>query len=113
MIPSAIALQSLALSAPLQALGELSTFQFGLLVVEFVTVLLGLRIAHVAIRGYRRNDSEPMLFVAIGFVLLVGVPAVFSAVFLTTSVLPEAAFAAITSLGEVFGMASILYGLRA
>lgn len=31
---------------------------------------LGLLIAYQGFRGYRRNQSEPMLFVAIGFVFL-------------------------------------------
>lgn len=91
---------------------DLSTLQLALLAVEAITVLLGLRIAHIAIRGYRRNDSQPMLYVAVGFVLLVGVPAVLSAVFLLSNLLPQTVLAVVVSMSEVTGMASILYGLR-
>ena len=91
---------------------ELSAFQLGLLGLELATVLLGLRIAHVAIRGYRRNESDPMLYVAVGFVLLVGVPALLSGVYLATGLVPQRVLGVVGSVSEVCGMASILYGLR-
>jgi hypothetical protein len=101
---------ALASQAPSQ-LGDFSAFQLALLGVEAVTVVLGFVIAYVAIRGYRRNESRPMLFVAIGFVLLVGVPGLLSTLFLA-GVLPQSVLAAVSSVSEVLAMASILYGLR-
>jgi hypothetical protein len=101
---------ALAGRAPSQ-LGEFSTFQFALLGVEAITVVLGFVIAYVAIRGYRRNESRPMLFVATGFVLLVGVPGLLSTLFLA-GVLPQGVLAGVGSVSEVLAMASILYGLR-
>ncbi|MCW8173191.1 hypothetical protein D8S78_19205 [Natrialba swarupiae] len=34
-------------------------------------------IAYIAYRGYRRNESRPMLYLSTGFVLVLGVPFVF------------------------------------
>ncbi|MEF8855701.1 MAG: hypothetical protein V5A24_09460, partial [Haloarculaceae archaeon] len=39
-----------------------------------LAAILGLFIAYQAYRGYRRNDSRPMLFISLGFVLALGVP---------------------------------------
>lgn len=39
----------------------------GLIIAKFVTMVLGFLIAYQAYRGYRRNNSRPMLYVAIGF----------------------------------------------
>ena len=41
-----------------------------LVIAKLVTMVLGFLIAYQAYRGYRRNDSRPMLYVAIGFVLI-------------------------------------------
>jgi len=99
------------LAAVALQLGEFSELQFALLGIEALTVVLGLVIASVAVQGYRRNESRPMLFVAIGFVLLVGVPGVLSIAYLA-GVLPQPVLAVAGSVSEVLAMASILYGLR-
>lgn len=39
----------------------------GLVIAKFVTMVLGFLIAYQAYRGYRRNNRQPMLFMAIGF----------------------------------------------
>lgn len=41
-----------------------------LIVAKLVVVVLGLLIARQAYVGYRRYDSQPMLFVAVGFVFV-------------------------------------------
>lgn len=41
-----------------------------LIIAKLVTMLLGVLIAYQAYRGYRRSGSQPMLYVAIGFVLI-------------------------------------------
>jgi len=48
--------------------------QSGLLAYELVGAALGVFIAYLAYRGYRRNQSRPMLFVSLGFALAFGVP---------------------------------------
>lgn len=41
-----------------------------LVIAKSITVVLGVAIAYQAYRGYRRNHSEPLLYVAIGFVFI-------------------------------------------
>lgn len=41
-----------------------------LVAAKIITVLLGLAIAGQAYRGYRRYDSRPMLYLAMGFGLI-------------------------------------------
>lgn len=41
-----------------------------LVIAKLVTMALGFLIAYQAYLGYKRNDSQPMLFVAIGFALI-------------------------------------------
>ncbi|WP_435334614.1 DUF7521 family protein [Haloarchaeobius sp. TZWWS8] len=42
----------------------------GLVIAKLVTVVLGLLVSYQAYRGYRTHGSEPMLYVAIGFVFV-------------------------------------------
>lgn len=83
------------------------TFETGLVVfgLALATVVLGLYISYQAYRGYRRNRSRPMLFLAIGIVLLTLGPALFSTV---AANVPQ-----LQSAGVVLGFASRLAGLLA
>ena len=67
------------MSALLQSF-DLETLSLVRQASESLSVLLGLAISYIAYRGYRRNRSRPMLFVAAGFALIVGLPAVLTAV---------------------------------
>jgi len=40
------------------------------LTVKLITLVLALGVAYLAFHGYRRNESEPMLYVSIGFVFI-------------------------------------------
>lgn len=95
---------------PLQ-LGTPNTATLIAFVLSLMTTVLGFAVGYIALRGYRRNRSRPMLFVAIGFVLVFWVP-----VFLVVGPLlvPTAdfAFGMIGELSRVIGLVSILYGLR-
>lgn len=42
----------------------------GLIIAKLVTMVLGFLIAYQAYRGYRRNHSRPLRYVAVGFVLI-------------------------------------------
>lgn len=42
----------------------------GLVIAKLVAMSLGFVVAYQAYRGYRRNDSRSMLYVAIGFVFI-------------------------------------------
>jgi hypothetical protein len=78
---------------------------------EAVTVALGLAISYIAYRGYRRNRSRPMLFVAAGFALVVGVPAVLTVVLYLVLDVPLPIVNSAVQASELAGMAAILYGL--
>ena len=66
-----------------------------LLSVSSVAMVLGLFIAFQAYRGYRRNDSRRMLFLAFGLVLL--------------TVAPFALSIVVASLGRLLGFDSRMY----
>lgn len=82
----------------------------GLIIAKIITMILGFLIAYQAYRGYRRNHSQPMLFVAIGFsfisfgAIIEGI--LFDVVGLTLSVAGTVA----TSI-VAMGMLSVLYAL--
>ncbi|MFC6765702.1 DUF7521 family protein [Natrinema soli] len=42
----------------------------GLIVAKLVTMVLGFLIAFQAYRGYRRSDSQSMLYLAVGFAII-------------------------------------------
>lgn len=90
-------------------LGDAVPFELALLASDFVTIAVGLVIAYVAYRGYARNDSRPMLFIAAGFVLVFGGPGL---VFLASLVvpMPNVVLGGLTQASELAGMVSILYG---
>ncbi|WP_232820465.1 DUF7521 family protein [Halorussus litoreus] len=88
---------------------QLSTVDLVFLLSDYVTILVSLAIAYIACRGYSRNDSRPMLYIAAGFVLAFGGP---GGIFLVSLVvpLPSVVVGGITQFTEVVGMLAILYG---
>lgn len=108
------------IGAVLQLSGSLSSTVAFLLNV--ITTVLGLVVAYIAFRGYRRNQSRPMLFVAVGFVFVFWTPVLLLLSFL---MLPEIAriapdllglvefiFGVLGSVSQIVGLLCILYGLR-
>ena len=80
-------------------------------VTQIVSVIIGVFIAYQAYRGYRRNDSRPMFFICLGFVLVLAVP---FGIFLLYWLIPAAPIAAIivaSQLSQVSGLLAILYAL--
>lgn len=90
--------------------------------IQLLTTILGLAVAYIAFRGYRRNQSRPMLFIAVGFVLTFWTPVILLASFV---VLPRVAqiapdllgtvnfvFGIAGSVSQLIGLLCILYGLR-
>jgi len=82
-------------------------------VAQVLTAVVGLLIAYTAYKGYRRNDSRPMFFIALGFGLAIGLPFVL----VVPLVLVESALFAtlITVVSEgatLVGLGCILYALR-
>jgi uncharacterized membrane protein (DUF441 family) len=99
---------------PLQSsVRSMTALDWALQAYELVGAVLGLFIAYLAYRGYRRNDSRPMLFIALGFVLVLGVPLLIVPAFY---VLPIAggqrALQAVVQTFEVAGLLCIIYALR-
>ncbi|MDT3437324.1 hypothetical protein KZ498_21030 [Haloarcula sp. 1CSR25-25] len=87
--------------------------QSGLLAYELVGATLGVFIAYLAYRGYRRNQSRPMLFVSLGFALALGVPLVLTLVYLALPVSGgRVAVQVVTQTFEIAGLVCIIYGLR-
>ena len=75
--------------------------------------LLSLVIVSQAIRGYRRNGSRPMLFLALGIVMLTVVPTVvllLGAQFYSARTV-GLVISPLTNSIEVLGLASIVYSL--
>lgn len=79
---------------------------------DLLSAVIGLFIAFQAYRGYRRNESRPMLFIAIGFVLALAVPFALFVVYVVIPSLPETLVAVLTQSSQVAGLVAILYALR-
>ncbi|MFB6128745.1 MAG: hypothetical protein ABEJ47_03185 [Halorhabdus sp.] len=106
-------------SVPLQtvaapsSLAELLVYAGGL-----ATIAIAIAIAAVAFRGYRRNESRPMLFIAIGFVLAIALPGTLDFLLYVLIVafefrLPVGRIylAGFMQASQLLGMAAILYAL--
>lgn len=78
---------------------------------ELVGAVLGLFIAYVAYRGYRRNDSRPMLFIAIGFFTILVVPMVLIVLVLAGVRPPEYVAQFVVQTFEIAGLLAIIYAL--
>lgn len=93
-------------------LGGMTIGELLLVASELVVVALGAAISYIAYVGYRRNDSRPMLFFCVGFVLVVGVPAVVGSLFLFAGLGSEPVAGAISQAATIAGMVCILVALR-
>jgi hypothetical protein len=82
--------------------------------LSVITAIIGILIAYQAYRGYRRNQSRPMFFIAVGFILTVGLPFVLLVPTLLLSdvepVLVSLIF--VRDIATLVGLAAILYALR-
>ena len=79
---------------------------------EMVGSALGLFIAYLAYRGYRRNDSPPMLYLAIGFGIILALPIPVVALTVVFPSLPGPAVQAFVQTLEIGGLLCIIYALR-
>ncbi|MFQ3319021.1 MAG: hypothetical protein ACI8UR_000459 [Natronomonas sp.] len=82
----------------------------GLVIAKLVTVGLGLLITYQAYRGYRTYNSEPMLYVAVGF-LFISVGAVIEGVLFDVVGLSIFLSGTIQTTIVAVGMLVILYSL--
>jgi hypothetical protein len=80
---------------------------------QMLTAIIGLLIAYTAYKGYRRNDSRPMFFIALGFALAIGFPVVLIVPTLLIRSEPVVTVVAVVSEGfTLVGLGCILYALR-
>lgn len=80
--------------------------------LSIATTVLGLAVGYIALRGYRRNRSRPMLFVSVGFVLVFWAPFLLFVGNTAVPGLPEFLLGMVGETSRLLGLVSILYGLR-
>lgn len=78
---------------------------------EGITMILGLAISYLAYTAYRQNQSRPMLYVAIGFILVLFVQAPLALLFIYILELPTPVVNTLVQVPEFAGLGLILYGL--
>lgn len=81
-----------------------------LTIVKVATVIIGLIVSYLAYRGYVRNSSLPMLFVAFGFILL-STGTICGSILKSIIGLSHHTAALIESSVMASGMVSVLYSL--
>ena len=83
------------------------------LVFLFPTVIAvaGVFVAYQAYRGYQRNESRPMLYLALGIVFLTAVPASINLGLSSLTTATEAAILLAITVAHLTGVAAILYAL--
>lgn len=78
---------------------------------QVLSVILGVVIAYQAYRGYHRNESRPMLFLALGFILVLAAPFSIFVLYALFSGIPVTAVIVASQISQVTGLAAILYAL--
>lgn len=76
-----------------------------------VTAVAGLFVAYQAFRGYRRNGSRPMLYLAVGIVLLTAVPVGVNSALTALTAATDAEIVLAVTAAHLAGVLSILYSL--
>lgn len=100
---------------PLQLWGPEGTSDWVVVYTQATDVLMalfGVFIAYHAYRGYRRNESRPMLYISVGFILVLAIPFVLLIVSQALPVLSETVSILVIQTVQVLGLAAILYGFR-
>jgi hypothetical protein len=92
------------------------------LALTLTSSVLGLAVGYIAFRGYRRNRSLPMLFVATGFLLAFWTPVLLLGGFVLAGEVGQfapglrgtvnSAFGIAGDVSKIIGLLCILYGLR-
>lgn len=82
----------------------------GLVIAKLITMLLGFLIAYQAYRGYRRNGSQPLFYVAVGFVFI-SFGAVIEGILFDVIGLSLSDAGTVATIIVALGMLSVLYAL--
>ena len=94
------------------------SFEVAILALQVIKAIIGIGIAIIAYRGYRNNESRPMLYIATGFILVLGVPfilylgAIPLVVMFDIPPWSQAIVIWLAELSQVVGLVSILHALR-
>jgi phosphoglycerol transferase MdoB-like AlkP superfamily enzyme len=103
MVELAVSLQVVEATSRIRSLVVVGSF--------LLTAILGTLITHRAYEGYRRNRSKPMLYLALGLVLVTVVPPVVSLVLSNLTALPGWLVVLAMTTSQICGLVSILYSL--
>mgnify|MGYP000398038962 CR=1 FL=1 len=76
-----------------------------------LTAAVGLFVVYQAYRGYRRNDSRPMLFLGLGIFLVTVLPFVVTTLLAAVPGVSDAAVLLSWTVLEIAGLGSIFYAL--
>lgn len=93
-------------------------FEAVILLAQVAKAIVGIAIAYIAYRGYRRNESRPMFYLALGFILVLGVPFALyvgglALVALVAVPMPaQAVVVGIAEISQLAGLVAILHALR-
>ncbi|MDV7351029.1 hypothetical protein R3751_14720 [Halorubrum distributum] len=98
------------LDTPLQLI-DLDTLRTIRQVSEVIPMIIGLGIGYLAYTAYRQNQSRPMLYIAIGFILVLFVQAPLALIFTYVLELPTPVLNSLLQIPEFTGLGLILYGL--
>ncbi|MFC6963334.1 DUF7521 family protein [Halocatena marina] len=79
--------------------------------VAAITAAAGLFVAYQAVRGYQRNESQPMLYLAVGIVLLTAVPFIAQHALAILTAATDAEILLVVTAAHLGGVAAILYAL--
>jgi hypothetical protein len=90
---------------------DLETLRTVRQVSEVIPMILGLAISYLAYTAYRQNRSRPMLYIAVGFMLVLFVPAPLALILIYLLGIPTPVLNIILQLPEFAGLGLILYGL--
>jgi heme A synthase len=74
-------------------------------------MILGLAISYLAYTAYRQNRSRPMLYIAVGFMLVLFVQAPLALILVYLLELPTPVLNIVLQVPEFTGLGLILYGL--
>ncbi len=80
-------------------------------VSEIIPMILGLAISYLAYTAYRQNRSRPMLYIAVGFMLVLFVQVPLALLFIHVLELPGPVLNSLLQIPEFAGLGLILYGL--
>ena len=92
-------------------LEEAPLFELLTVATLFLVALLGTVIAYQAYRGYRRNDSPSMLYLASGLLLLTLVPFLLNVALTTLASTDQVVTIFAENVSRLLGLVAIMYSL--